>query len=122
VAKNQYINELVTKVGYINLFPFFTGVLREELSGQEEKETIRAVINKIVHVIGDKDQLLSEGGIRSLSISDSEYGTLDNYWRGSVWLPINYMVLRACKKYYWKDENIRDVYRKVRDNLIKSVY
>lgn len=28
-AKNQYIDQLVTKVGYIGLFPFFTGVLRE---------------------------------------------------------------------------------------------
>ena len=34
-AKNQYIDELVTRVGYINLFPFFTGVLREELYPQE---------------------------------------------------------------------------------------
>lgn len=68
---------------------------------------MRTVINQIISIIGDKDLLLSEGGIRSLSISDKEYGTLDNYWRGSVWLPINYMVLRACKKYYWKNSKIR---------------
>jgi hypothetical protein len=34
-AKNQYVDELVTRVGYINLFPFFTGVLREELYAEE---------------------------------------------------------------------------------------
>lgn len=47
------------------------------------------------------DLLLSEDGIRSLSISDPEYGTLDNYWRGAVWMPINYLILRACKRFYW---------------------
>lgn len=27
-AKNEIINELVTRTGYISLFPFFTGILR----------------------------------------------------------------------------------------------
>jgi mannosyl-oligosaccharide glucosidase len=80
------------------------------------------VISKIVDIIGDEKQLLSQGGIRSLSIYDSEYGTLDNYWRGSVWLPINYMVLRACRLFYWQEERIREVYGRVRGKLIDSVY
>ena len=52
----------------------------------------------------DPELLMSEDGLRSLSISDPSYGTLDNYWRGPVWMPINYLVLRACKKYYSNDE------------------
>jgi mannosyl-oligosaccharide glucosidase len=48
----------------------------------------------------DERQLLSEDGLRSLSKADISYGTLDNYWRGPVWMPINYLVLRACKKFY----------------------
>jgi mannosyl-oligosaccharide glucosidase len=44
---------------------------------------------------------MSKGGIRSLSLSDSDYASEENYWRGAVWMPINYMILRACKKYYW---------------------
>ena len=59
IAKNQYVNELVTKVGYINLFPFFTGLLREELYEESEKGKIRAVIAKIIKVIGDEKELLS---------------------------------------------------------------
>jgi len=34
-SKNIFIDELVTKVGYISLFPFFTGVLREETFAKE---------------------------------------------------------------------------------------
>lgn len=58
-AKNQYVNELVTKVGYINLFPFFTGVLREELYTPEQRKTVQAVLAKLVTIIGDSEQLLS---------------------------------------------------------------
>lgn len=94
-------------MGYINLFPFFTGVLREELYSPEQRQTVQAVLAKLVTIMGDTAQLLSEGGIRSLSLGDSEYGTLDNYWRGSVWLPINYMVLRACRLYHWDNAGIR---------------
>ncbi len=56
--------------------------------------------------MSDEKLLLSEDGLRSLSFSDPLYGTDDNYWRGAVWLPINYMVLRACKKYYWNDSKL----------------
>lgn len=103
-AKNQFVDELVSKVGYINLFPFFTGILKEEEYEEGQRQKIIDVRKKIISVIGDTELLLSEDGIRSLSISDPLYGTLDNYWRGAVWLPINFMVLRACKKYYWADE------------------
>jgi mannosyl-oligosaccharide glucosidase len=48
----------------------------------------------------DPNILWSDDGIRSLSISDNLYGKGDNYWRGAIWMPINYMILRACKLYY----------------------
>lgn len=56
--------------------------------------------------MSDEKLLLSKDGLRSLSFSDPLYGTDDNYWRGAVWLPINYMVLRACKTYYWNDTDL----------------
>ena len=51
---------------------------------------------------------MSEGGIRSLSKSDSQFESGQNYWRGAVWMPINFMVLRACKKYYWNNPQIKN--------------
>lgn len=88
-------------MGYISLFPFFTGILREQDYEPSERARVKEVRNKLVSVMMDPDLLLSEDGIRSLSISDPEYGTLDNYWRGAVWMPINYLILRACKRFYW---------------------
>lgn len=35
-AKNQVINQLVTRIGYISLFPFFTGILRDNEYNQQE--------------------------------------------------------------------------------------
>jgi mannosyl-oligosaccharide glucosidase len=51
--------------------------------------------------MADEKQLMGEDGLRSLSKEDDLFGTEDNYWRGAVWMPINFMVLRACRKYYW---------------------
>lgn len=40
-------------------------------------------------------------------------------------MPINYMVLRACKLYYWDEpalkNDIQGFYQKLRQNLIKTV-
>lgn len=91
-------------MGYINLFPFFTGMLKEEEGGDGEMR-VRA-LRRCLEIMGDEKLLLSEDGLRSLSLSDPLYGTDDNYWRGAVWLPINYMVLRACKLYYWNDPKL----------------
>ena len=105
-AKNEFIDTLVTKIGYISLFPFFTGVLDDSLYKNEKefskeyRDKVREVRKKLVEVMMDPSQLLSEDGIRSLSFSDPLYGTLDNYWRGAVWMPINYLILRACKRHY----------------------
>jgi mannosyl-oligosaccharide glucosidase len=66
----------------------------------------------------DPDLLLSEDGIRSLSKADPDYGTLDNYWRGAVWMPINYLILRACKRFYWQDQEVRELYATLRLRLI----
>lgn len=70
---------------------------------QEKTLNTAQIKSKLVEIMMDPKQLMSEDGLRSLSISDSLYGTLDNYWRGAVWMPINYLVLRACKKHYWDD-------------------
>jgi mannosyl-oligosaccharide glucosidase len=121
-AKNEYVDALVSKVGYINLFPFFTGVLDDKQYEDEHmKEHVMLVRKKLVEIMMDPDLLMSEDGLRSLSFSDPLYGTLDNYWRGAVWMPINYLVLRACRKFYWQDESVRKLYSTLRSRLIETV-
>mgnify|MGYP000592644317 CR=1 FL=1 len=72
------------------------------------------VRKKVISIMMDPEQLMSEDGLRSLSFSDQSYGTLDNYWRGPVWMPINYLVLRACKKYYSDDKEASELYETLR--------
>lgn len=76
-------NKLVCHKGYLSLFPFITGLL----------EADDAKVGKMLDLIGDEDELWSEHGIRSLSRRDAFYGTAENYWRGPVWMPVNYLVL-----------------------------
>jgi mannosyl-oligosaccharide glucosidase len=58
-------------------------------------------LNRTIEIMLDEDVLMSQGGLRSLSVKDKHYASEENYWRGASWLPINFMVLRAARKYYW---------------------
>lgn len=53
-------------------------------------------------MINDPGQLWSPGGVRSLSKQHALYGQGENYWRGPVWLPMNFMALSNLFKVYAK--------------------
>jgi mannosyl-oligosaccharide glucosidase len=76
-------NSLVCHKGYISLFPFLTGLIEPE----SDK------LGHILNLLGDENELWSEFGIRSLSKSDELYGTAENYWRGPIWMNINYLAV-----------------------------
>jgi mannosyl-oligosaccharide glucosidase len=76
-------NVLVCHKGYISIFPFLTGLLDPE----SEK------LGHILNLLGDEEELWSEFGIRSLSKQDEKYGTDENYWRGPIWMNMNYLAV-----------------------------
>ena len=67
----------------------------------------------------------SEFGLRSLARNDAYFGTGENYWRGKVWINVNFLVLRALKRTYSVRgayaERCGDVYRRLRENVIGKV-
>ena len=69
--------------GYISLFPFLVGLMGPDHSHLES----------ILDMMRNPDELWSPFGIRSLSLGDQFYGTGENYWRGPIWININYMAL-----------------------------
>ena len=122
--KLQYVNQL----GYISLFPFILGVLDPK----------SAKIPKILDSIEDPNKLFTPFGLRSLSKDASLYNKKNTehdapYWRGPIWININFLVVRALynlKEDMGVDKSVRTqaqrIYTKLRngiiDNVIKEYY
>ncbi len=69
--------------GYLSIFPFLAGLLPSD----------SPKLGPILDLIADPEELWSEYGLRSLSKSDEFHGTDENYWRGPVWVNMNYLAL-----------------------------
>jgi mannosyl-oligosaccharide glucosidase len=76
-------NVLVCHKGYISLFPFLTGLM----DPKSDK------LGHVLDLLGDEEELWCEFGIRSLSKKDEFYGTDENYWRGPIWMNMNYLAV-----------------------------
>ena len=98
-------------IGYVNLFPIFFGDFEYDK------------IKNICKFLNNKSELLSEFGIRSLSKNDLLYRTGDDYWRGKIWIHINYLFLNGVyKNYIVKSPEMRSIYYKTRNGIIAAVY
>jgi hypothetical protein len=74
--------------GYLSLFPF----LLELLSPDSPH------LGHILDLLYDPAHLWSPYGIRSLSASHPEFGKGENYWKGPIWIQMNYLALKALHK------------------------
>lgn len=74
--------------GYVSLFPVMLGLLPPSSPH----------VGHILDLISSPDHLWSPYGIRSLSISHPEFGQGENYWKGPIWMQMNYMVLSSLYK------------------------
>ncbi|KAI7821737.1 glycoside hydrolase [Gamsiella multidivaricata] len=102
--------------GYISLFPMSLGILDPE----SEK------LGYILDLMYDPEELWTPFGLRSLSAKDKFAGTGENYWRGPVWVNINYLVLHSLKTNYigkgpYQDKS-KKIYNELRENIINNVY
>lgn len=73
--------------GYMSLFPLFTGLLAPD----------NPHLGKVLDLLHDPKHMWTDYGLLSLSKQDKFFGQGENYWRGPIWIPINYYVLRALK-------------------------
>jgi mannosyl-oligosaccharide glucosidase len=99
-------------VGYVNLYPIMFGLLKKEDSA----------FRNLLNLLKDEEILNSPYGIRSLSKSDLLYHTGEDYWRGNIWVNLNYLTLKGLKLYYHDDQESMQIYEEIRAKLIKTIY
>ena len=115
--------QFVPHFGYNSLFPLIARILPPE--SKELVATIRQ--------LRQPDLLWSDYGLRSLSKDSSIYNKYNTehdgpYWRGPVWINLNYLVLSALKAYGHDEElsgphsrEIAMIYHELRANLLKTI-
>ncbi|KAL4401573.1 Processing alpha glucosidase I [Malassezia pachydermatis] len=101
--------------GYVSLFPMMLQLLPPD--SEQLGSTLR--------MLRDKKALWSDYGIRSLSMSHPLYGTDEDYWRGAIWVPVNYLILRSLHMYQQQPgpyaAEAATLYKDLRSNIISTV-
>ncbi|KAF2434956.1 mannosyl-oligosaccharide glucosidase [Tothia fuscella] len=107
---------LICHKGYISLFPFLLGLMGPR------NNHLGAVLN----LIRDENELWSPHGLRSLSQHDKFYGTDENYWRGPVWININYLALQQLLNLAQSpspyQQQAQEIYTSLRLNIVSTVF
>jgi len=84
-------------------------------------------LGPVLEMVRDPEHLWSEFGIRSLSASHELFGKDENYWRGAIWLQMNYMALASLYTKYAREPGpfqplAQDIYTQLRKNIIENVH
>ncbi|KAM6221554.1 mannosyl-oligosaccharide glucosidase [Rhynchocyon petersi] len=120
VVSRQPRMQYVDALGYVSLFPFLLRLL-----GPGSPR-----LGPLLDVLADSRHLWSPFGLRSLAASSSFYSQHNSehdppYWRGAVWLNINYLALGALHHYGNLEgpsqARAAKLYRELRANVLRNV-
>ena len=78
----------ICHLGYVSFIPFVLGLVRPS------SERLPYVLSQM-----QSSGVWTEWGLRSLSSEDAKFATDENYWRGAVWININYLAIVALAHY-----------------------
>jgi len=105
----------------VNLFPFLLKLL------PADSPKLTATLKKM----RDENHLWTPYGLRSLSKSSPYYMQRNTehdapYWRGPIWININYLALEALQHYSKQDGSVnahlaKEIYDSLRHNLLANV-
>ncbi|KAH9853984.1 glycoside hydrolase [Lenzites betulinus] len=103
--------------GYLSLFPFLLSLLPPDSPH----------LGAILDLLRDPEHLWSPYGLRSLSASHPDFGQGENYWKGPIWIQMNYLALSALHKTYATQEGphqarAQEIYAELRRNVIENVH
>lgn len=113
----QYVDAL----GYLSIFPFLLRQL----------DPSSPYLGPLLDILADSRHLWSPFGLRSLAASSPFYGQRNSehdppYWRGAVWLNINYLALGALHHYGHlpgpHQARAAKLHRELRANVVGNVW
>ncbi|XP_053998124.1 uncharacterized protein LOC128886897 [Hylaeus anthracinus] len=120
VSEDPTLRYVDTSFGYVSLFPFILQII-----GPESPQ-----LGKILQDLTNPNLLWTKYGLRSLTKTSPLYMKYNTehdapYWRGAIWMNLNYLTVRATR-YYSNIEgpyqdNAKTVYQNLRKNLIQNV-
>ncbi|KAL2547190.1 Mannosyl-oligosaccharide glucosidase GCS1 [Forsythia ovata] len=111
---------LVPHVGYVSLFPFMGRLIPPD----------SWILEKQLDLISNRSALWTDFGLRSLAKTSTLYMKRNTehdppYWRGPIWMNMNYLILSSLNHYSKVEGPYRDrakiIYTDLRDNLIRNV-
>lgn len=115
------VYQCVPELGYVSIFPLMMELIKPD----------NPRLGKILDVLQNPEYLWTPFGIRSLSKSSNYYRKYNTdvdppYWRGSIWINMNYLILRSLKHYSYMtgpyQEKARTIHDKLRANLVTNIY
>eukprot|EP01156_Anaeramoeba_ignava_P006003 Anaeramoba_ignava/a347498_44.p1 GENE.a347498_44~~a347498_44.p1 ORF type:complete len:708 (-),score=205.83 a347498_44:24-1832(-) len=118
--QNGTLDEKIEHVGIISVFPVCLGIEPiDNGNNQRVKEMIQVMNN--TSILFDE-----QAGLRSLSSKDSAFMLSGNYWRGNIWINMNYMCSQGLKfyeQYYPEAKTLRNrIEETVINNVIKEYF
>lgn len=120
VAKQPEPRFVDTTFGYVSLFPMLLELLPADAPS----------LGKCLEMLRDPAVLWTPFGLRSLSRASPLYmqrNTEDDppYWRGQIWLNINYLAVKALHHYGRVEgpfaARAREIYGELRANVVRNV-
>lgn len=121
VLKNPEYRLVDSTFGYVSLFPFLLHILEPD----------SPELNKTLLDIRNPDLVWSNYGLRSLAKNAPLYMKRNTehdppYWRGQIWVNINFLAVRALHHYSRVDGPYQNqssqIYQELRKNLINNIY
>ena len=121
VVKRKPSLQFVNAYGYVSLFPFLLQILPSD--SQQ--------LSQILQDLKGEDAIWTEFGLRSLSKRDALYKKRNTehdppYWRGQIWVNINFLAVRALKHYSTVPGPFSalaaELYANLRKNLVQNMF
>lgn len=119
-SKQPEMRFVDTTFGYVNLFPFLLQII------DAHHPSLGALLNKLKN----PELLWTEFGLRSLAKSSPLYLKRNTehdppYWRGQIWININYLAVRSLHFYSRIDgpyaDQAKEIYQELRKNVVSNI-